>query len=445
MTITLNAVYADLPDPLQRAYRHLALLPGPMFSAAAAAAALAADDTAIDSFLARLSDVNLVQFGPELDQWRMPEPAAAHARALSEVGDSAGERAAVLARAVHHYLMWAARLDTVIAPGRRRYAAVFAWHPELPPAAADDQAAITMMQPWVPVLLAAQAAAADAGLHALAWQFAEALWGYVLRRQDYAAGQQVCATALDSAYRCADLVAQARAHMLAGALARRQGHLPEAMDHHDQAGELFERSGDTLGSAAAAEHLGATLLALSQPSEAVTVLQSGLDLYRAAPPHPRGQALLRRQLAIALARLGHHTQAYTHFDAAEGVFTDLGEPYLIARLALDLAEAAIARSDLDQALEHLGKAARVLPDRSSADDAHLHYLYAKVHRQAGHTDAADRALTIALDYRGHLPDDHPTALLVDTMASGSRRTAASPAPSTTPAPEPGPDDRPTTS
>ncbi len=50
-----------------------------------------------------------------MGQSRMPEPASADARALSETHDSADERAAVVARAVRRHLMWAAQLDAVIA------------------------------------------------------------------------------------------------------------------------------------------------------------------------------------------------------------------------------------------------------------------------------------------------------------------------------------------
>ncbi|WP_242891085.1 tetratricopeptide repeat protein [Actinomadura litoris] len=414
----VDAAYSELSPQLQHAYQVLAVLPGPIFSTDAAAAVLQLCDEATDSVLAHLRQAHLVQH--EIgDQWRLRDPTQA-ARLVGQM--AADEHDAVVATAARHYLMWAASIDTAMSQ-RRRYAAVFTWHPERPSAVTGRQAAIAAMQPWVATLLASQAAAADAGQHYLAWQFTDVLWGYVIHRQDYATGQQVCQVALDSARRCGDVGAQARIHMLAGALARRQGHLDAALDHHAVSDELARQAGDTLSCAATREHLGATLRELGRPDEAIAVLETGLALYDASPPYPRGRALLLRQLGAALSDRGRHHEAAPHFAEAEQIFVDLGEEYPRARLALNQAEAAINRGDFDQALERLDLAADLLPDSSAPHDGYLHCLYAKAHTGTGNTDAARRALATAEHLGKALPADHPTAHFIRSIRDDLAPTA----------------------
>ncbi|TDC75639.1 tetratricopeptide repeat protein, partial [Actinomadura sp. 7K507] len=404
---TLDAIYNGLDPALQNAYQYLATLPGPAFSAAAAAAALRTDDQATDTTLARLHNAHLLEYGPGPEQWRMPAPVRVHAEHLAESLPEE-DRAAALARAVRHYLMWAAGLETVIGHGRRRYAPVFAWEPGRAPAVAGDQEAIALVQEWVPTLLAAQSAAAAHAMHHAAWQFVDALWGYLIQRQDYPAWRRVCQIGLDSAQRIQDAGAQARAHMLTGVLDRRLGRLAEASEHHTKTRLLARRAGDLLTEASAAEHHGATLLDLGRPQQALTVLHAGLALYQTLPTHPRGQALLQRQLGIAHSRLGHHIDAETHLTAAEALFTDLDESYLRSRLATNRAETALANGRFTDALAHLDRAMEILPNRAVPYDAYLHYLGAAIPTRAGDHDAAVHALNTAIAFSDQLPRDHPT-------------------------------------
>ncbi|TMR38176.1 tetratricopeptide repeat protein [Actinomadura geliboluensis] len=418
----LDTIYAGFPPDLQDAYRTLALMPGQVFSADAAAALLQLGVEATDTVLAGLRQAHMLEYEHEQDRWQMPAPVLTHATSLAAALPE-DEQTAAAARVARHYLMWAAKIDSVIVPGRRRHAAVFGWLPERPPQVEGPRDAIALMQDWVQVLLMVQAAAADAGLHHLAWQYAEVLWGYVSQRQDYAAWQQVCEVALDSAHRADDPGGLARVHSLAGLLDRWLGRLDDAKQHHVETARLARKSGDTLAEASAAEHHGATLIRMRRHEEALQILQGGLALYQALPSHPRGEALLRRQLGIALSQLGHHDEASTQFTAAEAVFNRLGEPYPRSQLAVNQAEAAARTGRLDEALAHLDRAEEILPHRPVPHDAYLHYLRASLHSRTGDHQAAHQALATAIRLADRLPANHPTSLLIMAMADESSRSA----------------------
>ncbi|MEU8309797.1 tetratricopeptide repeat protein [Actinomadura sp. NPDC048955] len=415
------AAFRALPEPLQRACQDLTLMPDPAFSTAAAADTLQAAPEITRTTLNRLQAAHLLE-QPEPDQWRMPKPVRTYGHTLLEDVPEA-ERARIVARIARHYLLWAAGLDRLIAPGRRRVAAVFTWHPETPPAAATAEQALALLHTRAPTLVAAQAQAADAGLHHLAWQYLDALWGYLTRQHNYRAWRKVCRVGDHSAHYLKDPTALALWHSLSGLLGRHCGFFRRALDHHNQTERRVLDAGDTLTQAAAAEHQGATLLRLNQPQKALEVLQRGLALYQAATiPHQRGQALLERQLAIALAKLGEGDQAKEHFRAVETVFGAYDELYLCARLGLDRAQVALDAEDPASALGHLAQAEQRFSGWSDPDRARLLYLSAAAHTLAGDQDTAARARAAAIPLAQQLPRNHPIALLIQTLTNHSPGT-----------------------
>ncbi|MFG1858468.1 hypothetical protein ACGFJT_42015 [Actinomadura geliboluensis] len=417
----VNSIYDGLQSDLQDAYRSLALMPRTVFSTSAAAALLQVDDETTDMILAGLRQAHLLDY-EDADQWQMPARVRPHAAGL--VADHpADDRTAAVARVARHWLLWSAQLDLLITPDRRRHAAVFGWHPERAPVADTTTNPIAMIQGWIPTLLSVQAAAADVERHDLAWQFADTLWGYVTRRQDYAAWRWIVDVALDSAAQIGDAGALARVHALAGLLDRWLGNYDDAVGHHTETARLARLAGDTLTQASAGEHYGATLIRMGRPDEAHQVLTDGLALYRALSTHPRGEALLRRQLGIAWSHLGDLDKAMVELSTAAAVFRGLAEPYPQSQLAVDCAEAAARAGQLDQALESLNQADQLLPSPSDAHDAYRHYLRADFHGRAGDGDAAREALAAAIRCADRLPDDHPTVKRIRALVEERSDTA----------------------
>ncbi|MFF5264632.1 hypothetical protein ACFY4C_37390 [Actinomadura viridis] len=404
MTSARNTRYADLDSTLQKSYRRLACSPGPYISTGAAAAILQVNPKQTEAALTALRRAHMVDHHGE-DRWSLPAPE--HARQMADEADTPADREATTARAIMHYLRWTASLEMLTAPTRRRYAAVFAWTPALPPAVESEQEALTALSAWVDIAVAAQAAATAQALHHLAWQFADTLWGYLIRAQDHATAHHVIQVALDSAGLAGDCGALARIHSLAGALARRAGRHDEARDHHDNTAHLAHQSGDTLLEASAAEQQGADLIELGQPHQALKVLRHGLALYRAQPePHERGEMLLRRQLGKALSLTGHHDQGHQHLAEAAQFFADAGEPYLSSRIAANLAELAADQERYADALHHLDSAIAHCPDTALPHRAYLLYLYATTYLKVDRVEEARTRRDELAQIAAAVPRDH---------------------------------------
>ncbi|WP_067481841.1 tetratricopeptide repeat protein [Actinomadura hibisca] len=378
VTEAIRTAARELTAPARRALLVLAHLPGAMFSSAAAGAALALDAARTDRLLSELYQADLVDH--EDLQWWMRKQVTDYARtaaAQDEVDLEGLDLRVAVARAIRHYLLQAAQQDLVLAPGRIRTASLYGAC--LPPlrtahntaratAPADRRAALEWLGAWAPVIVAAQRQAAEQGLHALAWQAAEVMQAYLVHTKDYMLWRVLCRIAAPSARACADPGAQARIHMLTGVLERQCGDYDLAEQHYTDASQLFTQIGDLLGEASAAEHQGATLLQSGRHAEALPVLERGLALYQAVH-HPRGQALLMRQLAVALSRTGNWQQATQYFATVDAVLASLDEPYLRWRNGLDNAAAELHAGHSDAARQVLDRIAPLWPDPSVPDRA----------------------------------------------------------------------------
>ncbi|MEU8390788.1 hypothetical protein [Micromonospora sp. NPDC048842] len=119
-------------------------------------------------------------------------------------------------------------------------------HPERPTTHAEAMAWLTAEHP---VLLAALRQAASAGFDAHTWRLGRALDTFLDRQGHWHDRVETCRAALLAAQRLDDPVAQAVAHrFLAG------GHTvvsqyADALDHLEQALDLYVRAGDTEGEA----------------------------------------------------------------------------------------------------------------------------------------------------------------------------------------------------
>lgn len=423
---TLEAFYQAADPQTRAAYRRLTVLKGPHFSGDAAGEAFETPPGHTALILAAFTQAGLVEHAAPSrpgfpDRWTMSRTVADHARGLLAGLDGGAEHDAALARVGRHYLAWAASLDQVLVPERARDAAVFSWAPPASAAVTDPQTALELLGEWAETLVSTQLALSTAHHDALAWMTAEVLSGYVVRRQDYVVWAQATEIGLSSAQRIRDQAGLCRLNTLAGALERALGRPEHALDHHQIARSLAYRTGNRRAHAASAEHLGASLLACGRNDEALAVLRDGLTDYQAlGTPHPRGHALLTRYLAMACAATGDHDTAAEHLTAAEREFTRLGEPYMLARLAINRAQLALARAaedpaHLDAAAVHLDRAERTpaLPPAHRVDIAHLRAQIALLADQPDRArDALDHATRLAA---AHLPPGHPTIRELHTL------------------------------
>lgn len=314
----MHASYDDLAPDEARAFRLLSLHPGPGFTPAAAAALLDLGEDRAAELIGALARAGTLE-GAGPGRWRLRDRAAARAR------DAAGREdgGAAVARAVDYYLRGSAAADFFILPGRMRIAAAFA----LPAPLAPDGigGALAWLDAEKDSLLQAQQVAAGHGLHALAWQFADTLWGWVQRRQDYPAWQGVCETAAVSARSCGDARAEVLAVTRLAACLRAAGDVPAAAAAAETAAGTARAAGDRAGEASAREQAAASALDAGAWTAAVEHCTRARACWRNLGGRPRGEAVVQRLLGRAYAGLGDYDEALRHLNASESAFEMLGE------------------------------------------------------------------------------------------------------------------------
>jgi hypothetical protein len=168
VTAAMQTSYDDLSPEAARAYRLLATCPGPSFTQQAAAALLDTDTATAAGLIGTLTGASLLE-ETSPGRWRYHDLTGEHARQLAVSTDTAGERVAAIARVTDYYLRGSAAADLLILPGRLRIAAAFALPVGAQPAHATPADALAWCDAEQANLLAAQQAAADLGLHTLAW------------------------------------------------------------------------------------------------------------------------------------------------------------------------------------------------------------------------------------------------------------------------------------
>ncbi len=253
----------------------------------------------------------------------------AYAAEQASTVDSDTARRDALCRVLDHYLHTALAADRLLRPGREPPPLT---QPPRPGARADDLAGYEQALAWFeaerPVLLAAIAEAAAAGLVTHAWQICWALEDFAVIRghwHDYARAQR---TALSAAGQAGDVTGQAHAHRgLALALfARGDGPLEEARTHALRALDLFTQLGDHTGQARAHRELARILDAQGHHREALRHVRQALDLFRAAG-HAAGQGEALNDIGWCLAHLGEPQQAVGYCEQAIRLLQAHGDRY----------------------------------------------------------------------------------------------------------------------
>ncbi|MBO0802452.1 MAG: tetratricopeptide repeat protein [Nocardiopsaceae bacterium] len=384
--------YRALSAPTAQAYRAVALIPGPDFSAALASAAMDDEEHGQD-LLDALVDASLLSETPD-GRYRMHDLARLHARE-QEGPDLLSGPHGVIARSVAWYLCHAVAADRVVLPGRWRLGPLYA-DDSAPPAYASAADALEWMESHLPGLLAAVRAAHDSGLHPQAWQLCEALWGTLLFRKHYSAWLDSHQIGLNSARACADRHAQAQMHIQLGAAHRSLGDLGTAARHFSRALELFRDVGHQLGEASALDQLGVVQLRNGRHNEAISDFTKALDIHQTLG-RPRGIALMNLNIGQALDASGRQDQAAGYLRTAAGQFESIGEPYHRARALTALGTALIGSGRTGDAEEPLLAALATAEELgASYERAHAHVRLADLAGALGQSARAAQHLEQAL-------------------------------------------------
>lgn len=153
----------------------------------------------------------------------------------------------------------------------------------------DRRGALAWFDAEKAVLMAAVAAAADAGFDTHSWQLAWDLFHYLYVRGLWHDQASIGRIGVVAATRLADPRTLAEALRLRACADTSLGRLRQAHDHLQHALELFDRIGDLLGQASAHIDIGWVLEKQGRQANALEHVQRALDLFRATGD-PSGQA-----------------------------------------------------------------------------------------------------------------------------------------------------------
>lgn len=409
----MHASHDDLDSSTARACVLLSAHTGPGFTAGAAAALLDMGAGTVRDLIAALTEAGLlIEITP--GRWHVPRAAREGAQGPATFSDATGELTAATGRVIDYYLRGSAAADLLINPGRLRIAAAFALPALNRPAHPSPAAALAWCDTELANLLQAQRTAAGHGLHALAWQFADTMWGWCTHRQRIDEWAALCETAIDSAHLCGDARAEVMAAVRLASCQLAAGDTPAAATIARRAIATAWANGDRAGKGSAHEHAAMCALATSDYATAIEHCTRGLACWRRITGHRRPEALLERLLGRAYAGLGDYQQATVHLDTALGIFEDLGERYHAARTQHYIATIHLASSP---GSEHASEAITLLEHARPLLRAEDHPLsladlltsLADAYLRAGNPGPASACLqeATALHLQLNLPPAHP--------------------------------------
>jgi DNA-binding SARP family transcriptional activator len=354
--------YQRLPEPAQRLFRLLGLVPGPSFGPDAAAALAGTTATQARRLLDRLASAHMID---EIGESRF----GFHDLLRHFAGDRArhDETAADRDAASRRLLTW--YLQTIDTAGRLLYPRVLRMptgdEPAGPPARFDDHVGA---RAWLDAeranLVAAVRHAAEHGPAAEAWRLADALRGY-FRLTSYTVDWLAVANAgRVAADLDADAHARTTAHLnladahrnvgdygraldhYAEALAAARdagwreaeatvlgnmgtvhwylGRLEEAAEHYHQSVELHRSVGRRIGMANASTSLGGVYLELGRLTEVIELYEQNLRCHRELDSRD-GEAIDLHALGEAYHALGQFDVAIDHHQRALALYREIGD------------------------------------------------------------------------------------------------------------------------
>ncbi|WP_441312990.1 NB-ARC domain-containing protein [Crossiella sp. CA198] len=351
--LVFDAVYLDLPEPIRRGYRRLALLPGLDFDLPAVAVGFGVDEEAAAEILATLCESNLVE-ERGLERYRLHDLVLLHARRWLEREESMDEIAIGQRAVISWYLTGAAAADrAVLGKNRWRCAEVDVsrWPISFSPASA-----MTWFELERSNLLGACRIAAGRLWHEHVWQLCEALWALYDSHKHYADWIETHQLGVIAAQECEDQTVEVR---MRNQLARAYLGLSDfarAGEELDRAWAVARAAEDPRTRAVVTESRGLLYRDEGSYGRAGKEFRAARRIYQKIG-ELRGAAIQAYHLGDVVARSGRAAQAVPLLLDALRDSQELGDDMLAARVRVVLGSAygklrrtAEARSALIQAV-----------------------------------------------------------------------------------------------
>jgi DNA-binding SARP family transcriptional activator len=299
--------YQQLRPETARLFRLLGLHPGPDLTAPAAASLAARPVAQVRPLLAELVRASLITEHRPGRYW-CHDLLRAYAADLARRLDREVEREAATHRLLDHYLHTAHAADRLLYPHRGTPALPLPEPGVTPETPRDDEWALAWLTTERPVLRAAIDRAVALGFDRPAVELAWTLASFFTRRGHGHDWVATARAALLAAQRLTDPITLGRAYRNLASAYSWTGRLPEAYTQFTHALKLAVRTNDVLGQAHTHHRLSILRDRQDRLIDALDHAQQALDLFRLAG-HRRGEAYALNGLGWGHARLGAYELA----------------------------------------------------------------------------------------------------------------------------------------
>ena len=414
---TLALSYRALPAPEARLFRLLGLVPGPGFTAAAAASLAATPVPEVTRRLQRLVRGHLVA-EPAPGRYSFHDLLRLYSRQLATAEEGPSGVDAATGRLFGYYLHRADASATLLYAGMTRLPIPPA-DPALPPLEFDDPAgALAWLEAELSNLVSAGVAAAGADEHRpTAWLLADSLRGYFWRSRQVADWSTMATAAAAAAEEAGDHRVRAATERGLADLHQVAGHTRPAIDRYANAADQARLAGWSDGEAAAIVNLGILLYQTGQLTGAADCFARALVIDQ-RDGRVAGQAADSSNLGEVNHQLGRLAAAARALTDALVLLRQLGSLPAEADAHCNLGEVEHERGRLDRAVAELTGALELHRRIGSAVGAtHDLACLATVHRDTGDLARAREHAEAALAAAAELDDLRLVAKAYNTSAS----------------------------
>jgi tetratricopeptide (TPR) repeat protein len=364
---TFDLSYDAQPPDARRLFRLLGLVPGPDFTAEAAAALAGTSVALAGRLLDRLAGVHLLdQHSPA--RYRFHDLLRLYARERADQEESRAGRAAARQALFDWYLhgvdaaarlLYPQMLRLPVSRGRGRPPALpFATGSGSSPGPDDATGALAWVDGERANLVAVVMHAERLGAPAVAWRLADQLRGYFWLRRHTVDWLAVAQSGSAAAQAGGDLPGQAAAALNIADAHQCLGRVDQAIDSYREALELTERAHWPEAQAAALGNLGIMYYERGALAEAAEHYSRALELDRRIGWR-NGEAVNLGNLATVHRELGKLRLAAQQYRQALVVFAQTGARYGEADATSNLGLVCHELGQLPEALDHLERALRM--------------------------------------------------------------------------------------
>ncbi len=409
--------YQTLDPAASRLFRLLGLLPGPDFTAPAAAALIDASPEETARIVDRLAAAHLVERANP-GRFQLHDLLRLYARERAEAEDSAEERERAVRRVFDMYLGTSDSATTRLYPGMEHLVSKPQGIRARTLALGDSTQALHWLDSERPNLVAAAKHAAEHGPRDFTWQLADSLSGYFYGRMYRADWLEITELGLQAAHDTGERIGEAA--MLHG-LARARftfGQYRESVDFGLRAMELHREAENPAGDAEIYKQLGLAYWPLGELDNALEAFARGRDLYRQSG-NRTGESTCMNGMCLSFTDWGRLDEMLEYNDQALAIHREIGGKLGEAACLQIRGIAYIELGRFAEAMQLCQRALELYHESGYRyNEASTLTNIAAIHRETGKTsDALDwghRALTLAGEF-----NDPRGASLAMTVLSGT--------------------------